>query len=104
MRRIGGFVVVVLLAWTALDVLNPALCGLDSLPFVASHDSVTSGGDEPVERPMTPDDCFCCSHNVNCSAMVSVAVALVSNNRPAMPVVDSPLWTTIPLYHPPRFL
>ena len=104
-RRTGVFVAVVLLAWTAVDVLNPALCGLDELPFVASHNSVTSGDtEEPAKQPITPEDCFCCSHNVNFSAMVHVAMALPFYRTPPTDLVQSPLWTTIPLYHPPRLL
>lgn len=104
-RRIGGSVVVVLLTWTALDVLNPALCGLDKLPFVTASDSIAPGETPPApSNPITPEDCFCCSHNLNFSAMVYVAMAIPASSAPPTAVVEHPLWTSIPLYHPPRFL
>lgn len=91
----------VLLTWTAVDVLNPALCGLDQMPFVAAHESV-DGDPSSDERSRVPlEDCFCCSHNVNFSAMVQVRIAFESlTQTPAR--IQNPLWKSFPLYHPPR--
>lgn len=75
-RRAGQSVVFVLLAWTALDVLNPALCGLDELPFVAASVALDTDTTTPVESPASEEDCFSCSHNVNICAIVQVSVSL----------------------------
>ena len=93
----------VLLTWTAVDVLNPALCGLDQLPFVAAHASV-DGDASPVDQPpVLPDDCFCCSPNVNFSAIMQVRIAFESLPQTPSDRIQNPLWKSFPLYHPPRF-
>lgn len=94
----------VLLTWTAADVLNPALCGLDELPLVAAN--ITVDEDTPASKqPAFPaDDCFCCSHNVNFAAVAQVAESLVSDAAPIALLSQNPRWTNFPLYHPPRIL
>jgi hypothetical protein len=103
-RRVGRAVVLVLLAWTAVDVLNPALCGLDELPFVAATVAVDSDSSTPTEGPKPAEDCFCCSHNVNFSAIVQIAISLSPDSGASADPVENPLWTSFPLYHPPRLL
>lgn len=103
-RRVGRTVVLVLLAWTALDLLNPALCGLDELPFVAAYAAVDSNTAAPADAPVTPEDCFCCSHNVNFKPIVQVAVSLSSGSERRLAVDETPRWASFPLYHPPRLL
>lgn len=103
-RRVGRTVVLVLLAWTALDVLNPALCGLDELPFVAAYATVDSSTGTPTDSPVTPEDCFCCSHNVNFKPIAQVAVAQPSDRDRRIAVDETPRWASFPLYHPPRLL
>lgn len=101
-RRVAPAVVMALLAWTAVDVLNPALCELDQMPFVAAHASVdwdTSSDDRP---PAPVEDCFCCSHNVNFSAMMQVRIAFQSRTQTPAERIQIPLWKSFPLYHPPR--
>jgi len=102
-RRIGQVAVLMLLAWTAVDLINPALCGLDELPFVAAGTTVAPDGDVPVERPPA-DDCFCCSPNVNCTAIVSVESTPSFGLQAARLTAEPPRWAGTPLYHPPRLL
>lgn len=101
-RRVGRTVVLVLLTWTAVDVLNPALCGPDEFPFVAANVAVDSDSSAPEPSPVAADDCFCCSHNVNFAAMVQMAVSLTSDTGSNTHLVQTPRWTSVPLYHPPR--
>ena len=101
-RRVAPAVVLVLLTWTAVDVLNPALCGLDQMPFVAAHESVDGETSSDDQLPVRTEDCFCCSHNVNFSAMVQVRVAFDSLTQTPAERIQIPLWKSFPLYHPPR--
>lgn len=103
-RRIGRMVVLVLLSWTAVDVLNPALCELDELTFVAAYSTVDSNTAAPTESPVTPEDCFCCSHNVNFKPIAQAAVSLPSDRGDRLTVDEAPRWASFPLYHPPRLL
>ena len=103
-RRIGQIAVFVLLAWTGVDLINPALCGLDELPFVADASTVAPDGDVPTERPIPADDCFCCSHNVNCGAVVSVESTPSFGLRSVRVATQPPRWASNPLYHPPRLV
>lgn len=105
-RRAGRVVVFTLLAWTAADVLNPALCGLDELPSMAATMAVGAEGSSPVvPRPAAPpDDCFCCSHNVKCTAIVHVTVSEPVAIETGLAVEEHPRSASFPLYHPPRFL
>ena len=103
-RRAGRVAVVLLLAWTALDLINPALCGLDALPSVGGVAELTSDIPTPTAPRIPAEDCFCCSHNVNFRPIARVAVSVLSDGEARPYVVRSPLWTSVPLYHPPRFL
>ncbi len=103
-RRVGRTVVLVLLSWTALDVLNPALCGLDELPFVAAEVALASDGAPPVVPPASAEDCFCCSHHVNFTPVIQVTAFLSSDREARADLVQNPRWTSFPLYHPPRLL
>ena len=103
-RRIGRTVVLVLLSWTALDVLNPALCELDELPFLAANATVDSNTAAPTEPPVTPEDCFCCSHNVSFKSIAQFAVSLPSVSERRIAVDETPRWSSFPLYHPPRLI
>lgn len=102
-RRLGRGVVLVLLTWTAIDVLNPGLCVLDTLPTAVADTSV-SHQTAPSDGPASGEDCFCCSHNVNFSPVVQVAVSLLSNAETPATAVQNLFWTSFPLYHPPRLL
>lgn len=92
----------VLLTWTAADILNPALCGLDQMPFVAAHASVDGEASPDNPAPMPPDDCFCCSPNVNFADMVQLRTAFASASPTPAERTQNPLWKSFPLYHPPR--
>lgn len=94
----------VLLAWTGLDILNPALCGLDELPFVAATTTVDSNTATPIKAPAPAEDCFCCSHNVNFTSTVQVAQFLLSGSERRLAGDETPRWASFPLYHPPRLL
>lgn len=102
--RVGRTVVLVLLAWTALDVLNPALCGLDELPFVAASTTVDSNTATPIKAPVPAEDCFCCSHNVNFTSITRVAVSASADAEQRLNGDETPRWASFPLYHPPRLL
>jgi len=101
-RRVAPAVVLVLLTWTAVDVLNPALCGLDQFPFVAAHASVDDDTSAPERPPIPAEDCFCCSHNVNFSAITQLAAAVFNRGEDQTEPLQSPSWKSFPLYHPPR--
>jgi len=103
-RRIGRMFVLVLLAWTAIDLLNPALCGLDELPFVAANAAVDSNNAIPNDPPVPAADCFCCSHNVNFKPIVQVAVSFSADGERRVDVDETPRWANFPPYHPPRLL
>ena len=101
-RRIAPAIVLVLLTWTVVDVLNPALCGLDQLPFVAAHTSANANTSLPDAPPAPADDCFCCSHNVNFAVTVQMPVTVVVVVAETTERTRVPLWKSFPLYHPPR--
>ena len=103
-RRVGRAVVFTLLAWTAVDVLNPALCGLDELPIGAVNLALDSGGLPVDSAPVAAEDCFCCSHNVNFTSITQVAVSQSAGREPRIAVDQNPRWASFPLYHPPRLL
>ena len=103
-RRVGQTVVFLLLAWTALDVLNPALCGLDELPFVAEASALGSNNSVPTVPPIPSEDCFCCSHNVNLTSMIDGTTSLSTDGDARAVLTQNPRWTSFPLYHPPRLL
>ncbi len=92
----------VLLTWTAVDVLNPALCELDQMPFVAAHASADDDASSPERTPVPAEDCFCCSHNVNFSAIVQVRALVFDRGNESTEPLQSPFWKSFPLYHPPR--
>lgn len=101
-RRVAPAVVLVLLTWTAVDVLNPALCGLDQLPFIAANVTVDDDTSSPEPRPVAAEDCFCCSHAVNFSAIAQdLSVRFDLRDTPTEPL-QNPTWKSFPLYHPPR--
>ena len=85
-----------------MDVLNPALCGLDQMPFVAAHASVDDDTSAPERAPIPADDCFCCSHNVNFSAIKQLAAVVFDLGDDPTYALQSPSWKSFPLYHPPR--
>ena len=103
-------VVLALLAWTAVDLSDMTLCALDreSTPrHEASPDSCTLSSakrDNSGSETRHIDDCFCCSHCVNASLVVSlvqdssllglIRFASASHTRSAPHA----------LYHPPQLL
>lgn len=106
-HRIVRIGVMVLLAWTALDLTAPSLCALDAEG--QSTDAAYSVNDTepsiPADVPAEPghvDDCFCCSHCVEPTALPAPAgLEFVVTQYRALP--DSlPLSAALPLYHPPR--
>lgn len=101
-RRVAPIVVVVLLTWTAADILNPALCGLDQMPFVAAHASLDGEALPDNQPPVPPDDCFCCSPNANFAEMTQLRTAFEALTPTTAERTRNPLWKAFPLYHPPR--
>ena len=108
LTRLTRVVALVLLAWTAIDLTNSALCALEQEEFstpvgsdLALSMSPASGGAIPA-APRHVDDCFCCSH---CVTVIDVTPArwnmsVVGPEQVAPPA--APLFRTFPVYHPPQ--
>ena len=106
-------VVVVLLAWTAIDMTNAWLCQLDNEGSVAvlfgdEASSISGAGSLPASPAAPPsaahvDDCFCCSHCVRpgLRAPIPAPLAIVRVTAPlAVQAIQS---ASDPLDHPPQF-
>jgi hypothetical protein len=99
--------VVLLLAWTALDLSMPALCAAESVALVGmasvpSARGVQRDGSAHEIPAGQQDDCFCCSHSVDLrpllfSATPSGVVTVGSQSVSGLP--SAPPST---LYHPPQ--
>lgn len=93
-----------LLAWTAADLTNAALCTLDSGPLSAARNMSTSDSDGRPSQTVPPhiDDCFCCSHCVD----VALHLPLFESSFEARAVVYTlphpPLAPPLLPYHPPK--
>ena len=109
----GGFRIVVratawlFLAWTAVDLGFPSLCALDQEhepPRVFSSPlmDAPSTNETTHDAPVHIDDCFCCSHCVNVTAMQSPATLTIARTDAALPIDSVPVAAGYPPYHPPR--
>ena len=106
-RRIVRIIAVVLLAWTALDLTAPSLCALEAdveRPG-SGHAAITAAASTPPGAPVEEahvDDCFCCSHCVEPTAVPAPSgLQFVVNRYRTLPdgIPPSPV---LQLYHPPR--
>ena len=96
------------LAWTAVDLGVPSLCGLDheSEPSRIYSSSALmdarSTNETSPDAPVHVDDCFCCSHCVNVTAMHSPEILTIAGTDTALPSDSAPIADGYPPYHPPR--
>jgi hypothetical protein len=104
-RRSGllQLAIVLLLSWTAADLVNASLCAVDSDGLAQSDAAITAHAADPIPPPTSPvDDCFCCSHSVDVGRLMvvldSTAVAPISE----MSVPAAPLSPPHIPFHPPR--
>lgn len=100
-RRAARLFAVVLLAWTAVDLLDFGVC-------VQHHGRIGSFTATEWRAPNeadTPDegceDCFCCSHVVDVRTPYHIALAYTVAWVIADHDVSTPPLTPTPLYHPP---
>ena len=67
-----------LLLWTAIDVTNANVCALDqegAFPQAGRVAVASDPGSVPASAPTHSDDCFCCSHCVKVSSLMSLPTA-----------------------------
>jgi hypothetical protein len=79
LRRIVPAVAIVLLAWTAFDLANPACCLEEQLAATAS--SSVDAADAAPSPQADVDDCFCCARCIDTGARIPAI-------RPAAAWVD----------------
>jgi hypothetical protein len=106
-RLVLRWCAIVLLLWTAIDVMAPGLCALER----EHEDSTSAAATIAPDRALPPvgdstsaphvDDCFCCSHCVDIWRLDAVAAPadlvqrfVIHGQRPADHVPPPP-------YHPP---
>lgn len=102
-------VALVLLVWTAVDLTNSGLCALDNeaaaAPSAATTTIAAAGWDAgaglPQQDRVHVDDCFCCSHCVDVSAIFPTTVVSPVTVLHTALVVPAPRIFGSPLYHPP---
>lgn len=105
--RLARTMALVILMWTAIDLVHPSACALDASPSDAPSIQADPGiglpiGSAPVGHV---DDCFCCSHCVHPSAMAvpvvwrPVVVQRAYRHRDRLPSADR-----TPVYHPPQLV
>ena len=97
------------LAWTAVDLGVPSLCALDqereSSPIYSSSgriDGTSTSNDGAPDAPVHVDDCFCCSHCVNVTAIHTPAILTIARTDADLPADGVPVPAGYPPYHPPR--
>ena len=101
--RVARVVAIALLTWTAADLINSRLCALDQWsPSAAQHSSFGADTPSNTQIPTAPDDCFCCSHDVQAGANINLSVAEASVAIPPEVLFASVLTPSRPLYHPPQ--
>lgn len=94
------------LAWVTVDLGFPSVCALDQDQLIPA--SFTSSVDVPAPADTAPaspahiDDCFCCSHCVNVTAIAGPLVINRIDLRVTPATVRLPHARGYPSYHPPR--
>ena len=106
-RRIGRVFAVVLLSWTAGDILDYGACANHRHGFPVDA-PVSVSCTAPAERDCPPapmeghaGDCFCCSSYVDVQAPFEVTLSDTLAWALAQEAVARPLVGASPLYHPP---
>jgi hypothetical protein len=99
--------VLVMLTWTAVDLLAPQLCAAEasqpSAPAAAIALTAAPQDQIPPAAPAALDDCFCCSHSVR-PVMQAVILADVSPvGLPATHAESQSAGIVRPLFRPPLF-
>lgn len=106
--RIHRFVVLLILAWTALDLGYPVLCSLDREQIGSTYfaqDVIGASSSSSSEKPATPghvDDCFCCSHCVTFTDVTSAQRTMGTVRQQKIDPPTAPLFRAFPIYHPPQ--
>jgi hypothetical protein len=98
--------VLIVLAWTALDLSNVGVCLLDAVEVRVGGEAVLSSagpGSTSDAVPPHVDDCFCCSHCVDLPS-VGVLNAPIERGEAESARVASPTTTDGTFYHPPKIL
>lgn len=96
------------LAWTAVDLGVPSLCALDQEsqpPRVYSSSprmDAPSTNETIPDAPVHVDDCFCCSHCVNVSPILSLDALALVRSDPNQLADGVRIPAAYPPYHPPR--
>ena len=95
-------VAVLLLLWTAADIVNAQMCASDQQPLPTA--SVLRVGDSPAsgQIPASVDDCFCCSHTVQIATVQVSTPALLPRERTAEPEPVFHSITDRQVDHPPQ--
>lgn len=108
--RIVQAVAVLILLWTGADLINPSLCALDReqerLVIVSDAADATVDAVIGAALPTAPDashvdDCFCCSHCVEVTALVTRPRSAPASRKVDSLVLPEPRLFGAQLYHPP---
>ena len=109
--RVVQTMAVLLLLWTGTDLANPGLCALDreQEELLLATDEPTAAGVDTrttAPAPLAPesphvDDCFCCSHCVEATVIVTRLWSAPVSGRLDAPVLLEPRIFGLQLYHPP---
>lgn len=95
----------VLFAWVAVDLGVPSVCALDqegqSTPSWATNVDISTDNGLP-DQPVHIDDCFCCSHCVNVTAVSLLVMTPWADTDVSLPPADTPFPSSYPPYHPPK--
>jgi hypothetical protein len=105
--RLARAVVMILLLWTAADLLDTSLCALDN--EMTGSAPTASGSlvryEPPDSEPFQPsqhvDDCFCCSHCVALQSLLPPTFTAQIVFRYSPLDVSAPRTSGARLYHPP---
>ena len=103
-------VALTILLWTAADLSNANLCALDKEDGVPNGGAVglfltfgdSSAPQVPPSVPAHVDDCFCCSHCVEVTALVVPDARSVAMQSEIPFVAGAARTFGSPLYHPPQ--
>ena len=100
-------VAVFFLLWTAVDLINPSLCGndqeTDPQSFIASA-VVTSTGSSDTSPTESTEDCFCCCHHLVSTTMWALIPQVDRSQRLVVPPVEQVRVFRTRLDHPPQLV
>lgn len=105
--RVSRLFAVVLLLWTAADLLNTNLCAADQGPMISiGGPAALSVPDGPSPRPPAGSeaDCFCCAQTLQLFTVSTVAPLLLVVDGANALALKVPLQISVPLDHPPQTL